>query len=93
MISRWAFCDCLSGPRPLKAALADLAEEMGEFLRGPSLDEASDICFAFGRLLGGLLGKQYVRVPGDSLCMEKLRWRFHVYGCVRSPRHPQCRRR
>ncbi len=90
---RMAFCECLSGPRPLRAAVADLAEEIGEFLWRPSLDEASDICFAFGRLLGSLVGEQYIRVPGDSMCLEKLRWRLHVYGCVRSPRHEQCRRR
>jgi hypothetical protein len=90
---RMAFCECLSGPRPLKAALADLAEEIWEFVRMPSLDEASDICFAFGRLLGSLVGEQYIHVPGDSMCLRKLRHRLSIYGCVRSPRHKQCGRR
>jgi hypothetical protein len=93
MFNRWAFCECLSGPRPFKAAVADLFEEIGEFLWKPSFDEASDICFAFGRLVGSVIGEQYIRIPGDSMCLEKLRWRLHVYGCVRSPRHPQCGRR
>lgn len=92
-MTRMAFCECLSGPRPLKAALADLFEEVLEFICLPSLDEASDICFAFGRLLGSLAGEQYIRVPGDTMCIEKFRERMLVYGCVRSPRHLQCGRR
>jgi hypothetical protein len=27
MTNRWAFCECLSGPRPLKAAVADLKKK------------------------------------------------------------------
>jgi len=46
--------------------------------------EASDVCFAAGRLFGTLAGRKYVSVPGDSLTIEKMRDRMMSYGCIQS---------
>jgi hypothetical protein len=86
METLYAFCDCF-GWIETKEAVLYLLDEVGEFLWHPSLDEASDICFAMGRLLGTLAGKKYVNVPGDFLTIEKMRDRMMTYGCIQSERH------
>lgn len=67
-------------------ALKCIIDEVVEFVREPSRDELSDICWGVGRLVGALLGKVYVRVPGDRLHYEKVMSRYEEYGCVRSRR-------
>lgn len=49
-------------------------------------DELSDIAWGFGRILGGLRNKAYVRVPGDRIHYEKVIARMNEYGCMRSKR-------
>ena len=49
-------------------------------------DEASDVSFGVGRLIAGLFGKVYVRVPGDRLHVLKIDVRMIRQGCVRSER-------
>lgn len=79
------FCNCISTPdtQPIR----HLVEELVEFVKEPSAEEASDIMFAVGRLLAALIGKVYIRVPGDGRCFEKLQRRYLETGCVRSLRH------
>jgi len=49
-------------------------------------DELSDIAWGIGRIIGGFLGKVYVRVPGDGIHYEKVVARIEDYGCMRSKR-------
>lgn len=86
METLYAFCDCFDRIGVRDAAMY-LLEEIGEFIWHPSLDEASDICFAAGRLLGTLAGRKYVNVPGDLLTIEKMQERMVTYGCIQSERH------
>ena len=93
------WCKCMD-PRPFREALADLfgrelidGKRRGEFyelFEAKSLeefkDEASDIAWGIGRLLAGLLGKRYVRVPGDQRHYRKAVSRTKEYGCKRSKR-------
>lgn len=51
------------------------------------MDELSDITFGIGRLVAGLFGKVYVRMPFDRMHIEKAMKRMNEYGCVRSKRH------
>jgi len=48
------------------------------------LDEISDMCWGVGRLIGGLIGREYVRVIGDKRHYEKIKERFEECGCIRS---------
>lgn len=54
-------------------------------------DEASDIMFGIGRLIGNLRGTVYVSVPGDKLHVDKINKRIAQTGCCRSMNHPGCR--
>jgi hypothetical protein len=49
-------------------------------------DELSDIAYGIGRLVAGIFGRNYVRVPGDTLHYEKIAARMAEYGCIRSKR-------
>ncbi len=49
-------------------------------------DEASDIAWGFGRLVAGIFGMRYVRVPGDQRHYRKAVSRTKEYGCKRSKR-------
>lgn len=49
-------------------------------------DELSDIFWGVGRIIGGFLGKAYVRVPGDRIHYRKVVGRIEEYGCMRSKR-------
>lgn len=80
------FCSCLQ-VRPVRDALRDLYDEIVEFLQEPSRDEASDLAFAVGRLIGGMRGIVYTSIPGDARHITKMFARMATYGCVRSPRH------
>ena len=57
------------------------AKSMAEFK-----DEASDIAWGVGRLIGALMNKAYVRVPGDKIHYNKVVARIQEYGCMRSKR-------
>ncbi len=83
-------CKCMSVRRPLVAALKDVGEELVEFIHEPSCDEASDVAFTLGRLLGSVLGRVYVRFPGDGMCLAKMRRRVKEHGCIRSMNHTRC---
>jgi len=48
------------------------------------LDEISDMCWGVGRLVGGLVGRKYVRVIGDRRHYEKVKERYEECGCIRS---------
>ena len=48
------------------------------------LDELSDLSWGIGRLIGGLFGKEYVKIWGDRKHYEKKVERMNEYGCIRS---------
>jgi hypothetical protein len=84
------WCRCLSR-RTLRQAFGDLTDEAAELLRVRAtedlLDEASDVAFAVGRLLGAATGRSYIHVPGDGRHVAKIAERMDQHGCVRSVRH------
>lgn len=80
------FCACASRIAP-STAFGHLADELRELFSEPSLDELSDVCFAWGRLVGSLLGRAYVRTPFDGRHRRKMHERMTAHGCVRSGRH------
>jgi hypothetical protein len=49
-------------------------------------DELSDIAWGVGRIVGGILQKPYVRIPGDKIHYNKVVARVEEYGCMRSKR-------
>lgn len=49
-------------------------------------DELSDISWGIGRIIGGFLGRPYVRIPGDRMHYNKVMQRMNEYGCTRSKR-------
>ncbi len=93
------FCACLQ-VRSFKEALADLfstelvdGKKRGEFFELFEVetfeefrDELSDISWGIGRLIAGLFGKVYVRIPGDGIHYRKVVTRVEEYGCMRSKR-------
>lgn len=80
------YCNCMRVLQG-KAALAPLWDEMKEFVEEPSMDEFSDIMWGIGRLIAGLFGKVYIKMPFDGLHREKVDARMVEFGCVRSKRH------
>ena len=80
------FCACMH-IRPFGAAVKDLIAEIKEWVECPSKDEASDICWALGRLLGSVTHRLYVSVPGDGMTVAKVQRRMQKHGCIRSDRH------
>jgi len=85
MIDRLAFCECLSGSERPWRALSNFTEEIGRLLWDPDLGKASDACFALGRFAGSIVGRQYIRIPGDTRCLAKLRRRMLDHGCTSDP--------
>ena len=81
------WCSCMGVLKP-KEALEGILDELKEFIEEPSRDEASDILWGVGRLIGGVLNRPYVKVPGDRLHYEKVVQRMDAHGCVRSKNHP-----
>ena len=71
----------------VKQALSHLWEEAVEFCQEPSKDEASDLAFGVGRLLGAIFGKKYVSFWGDGRHLAKCQERMNAYGYFRSTRH------
>ena len=49
-------------------------------------DEMSDIIWGVGRLIGKMLGKDFVRLPGDQMHYDKIVGRMEEYACIRSKR-------
>ena len=80
------FCKCMA-PMGLKEAIGDIVDEFREFVEEPSMDEFSDIMWGFGRLIAGLFGKVYIRMPFDRMHYKKVVARMEEYDCVRSKRH------
>ena len=80
------FCACMH-IRPFGAAVRDLLAEIQEWVECPSKDEASDICWALGRLLGSVTHRLYVSVPCDELTVDKVQRRMQGHNCIRSDRH------
>lgn len=84
------YCGCL-GVRAATDAVRDIADEAKELLEVKNLeefkDEFSDVTFGLGRLVAGLIGKVYVRMPFDAKHVAKIDKRMSEYGCVRSRRH------
>lgn len=87
IVDSWAMCNCVKQPRKMIPAIKDLLEEVVEFYYKPSYDEASDIVFCIGRILGSIINKPYVSIPGDCLAIDKISERMMVYGCIRSSKH------
>ena len=83
----WAMCRCISKRSPIKEAVGFFIRKFGGFIVCPTCKEGSDLAFALGRLLGSVSGKVYVSVPGDGECLEKLRERMMIRGCVRPYKH------
>ena len=84
------FCKCLE-VLPVRVAIIHIAEEAKELFEVKSFDEfkdeASDVMWGIGRLLGALVGKPYISVWGDALHRNKVEARMAEYSCVRSKRH------
>lgn len=80
------YCSCFKR-RTVSDAIRDIADEVAEFVAQPSRDELSDICFGIGRLLGSLVGREYVRFMGDGAHVAKINKRMSDYGCIRSRNH------
>jgi len=49
-------------------------------------DECSDIAWGIGRIIAGMMGREYVRIPGDRGHYNKVVGRMKEYGCMRSRR-------
>jgi len=79
-------CTCLHVLTPRKA-LYYIWEEVVELAEEPSMEELSDVAFAFGRFLGALTGRLYIRVPLDRRSLRKMAKRAYETGCIRSLRH------
>ena len=83
-------CKCLE-VLPIRVAIVHIAEEAVELFEVKNFDElkdeASDVMWGIGRLLGAMAGKPYISVWGDALHRRKVEARMAEYGCVRSKRH------
>lgn len=93
------WCKCME-PRGIRDATADIFStemvdgsrrgEIWELFEVKSFeefkDEASDIAWGVGRLVAGVFGKVYFRMPGDKRHYEKVQKRVQEYGCTRSKR-------
>jgi len=62
----------------------ELINAIKEMNKEGVLDEISDMCWGVGRLVGGLVGRKYVRVFGDRRHYEKVKERYEECGCIRS---------
>ena len=80
------YCKC-HNTLSLHEALKTTWDEVVEFVAEPSKDEASDIVYGLGRVLGALINRPYVRLPGDGIHVRKIQKRMDDYGCIRSKRH------
>jgi len=96
---RATWCGCMQVRSP-KEGIADLfsrelieGKRRGEFyelLEVKSVaefkDELSDIAWGVGRIIGGIIKKPYIRIPGDGIHYHKVVERIEDYGCMRSKR-------
>jgi hypothetical protein len=80
------YCDCMA-PVGVRQGVADIWDELKEYVEEPSMDEFSDVMYGLGRLIAGLFGKSYFRMPFDTLHVEKIQGRMSEFGCIRSRRH------
>lgn len=80
------YCACMK-PVSFRQGFRDIADEFVEMLKEPSADEFSDVMYGIGRLLAGIVGKSYVRMPFDRLHVFKIDERMQEHGCIRSKRH------
>ena len=85
-------CGCLRNEKgELGMRLKEIWDEVVEVCQAGSWeelkDEASDVMFGFGRLLGYLCGRVYVGMWFDERHVKKIEGRMEEYGCVRSKRH------
>jgi len=85
-------CGCLKNERgELCSRVKEIWDEMVEVCEARSCeelkDEVSDVMFGFGRLLGYMCGRVYVRMWFDERHISKIEKRFKETGCVRSKRH------
>lgn len=80
------YCNCMS-VLSINQAIADLNDEVYEWLESHSLDEASDVCYAIGRLVAAYEGMVYASMLGDEGHIAKIDARMAEYGCIRSRRH------
>ena len=75
----------------VRHALRVIIDEAIEFTQSKTIEEAkeeaSDVCFSIGRLLGAVVGRTYVPVPYDGRCQAKRAKRLREYGCIRSRRN------
>ncbi len=80
------YCSCME-KKGVRDGLRDILDEAVEWFDEPSMDEFSDVMWGIGRLLAGLFGKVYVRMPWDRRHYNKVMARMDEFGCVRSKRH------
>jgi hypothetical protein len=64
----------------------DETKELFTAPRGERADELSDVMYGVGRLVGSVLGREYVRMPFDAAHRKKISERMEAYGCIRSRR-------
>ena len=85
-------CGCLRNEKgEVWMRLKEICDEVVEVCEARSMeelkDEVSDVMFGFGRLLGYLCGRVYVKMWFDERHVKKIEGRMEEYGCVRSKRH------
>ena len=86
------FCGCVKNESgEFCSRVTEIWDEVVEVFGSRSVeelkDEVSDVMFGFGRLLGYMCGKVYVKMWYDERHVRKIEKRMEEYGCVRSKRH------
>jgi len=86
------YCGCLRNENgDLCLRLKEIVDEVVELWQARSCeevkDEVSDVMFGFGRLLGYMCGRVYVKMWLDDRHVKKIEGRMEECGCVRSKRH------
>ena len=86
------YCGCLRNDKgDFGLRLKEIWDEVVEVCQAGSWeelkDEVSDVMFGFGRLLGYVCGRVYVKMWFDERHVKKIEGRMEECGCVRSKRH------
>lgn len=82
IVEYWATCGCVSNPDKLSMAIKNLYRSVVKFIKFPMCEEGSEVCFRFGRLLGSIIDKPYVFVPGDTIALDRMEENMLKCGCV-----------
>ena len=87
IVHYWATCKCINVPEKLSNAFKNLSKSFIEFAVKFSCNEASDVMFHVGLLLGSIINKPYVSIPGDRLALEEMKERMMRYKCIKDTKY------